>query len=303
MNIATLQEIYIEIQQFVWDLAPKEVATTYAVINELTYCLGRNTGVITRDTEGKLQFDTKNIGRLFRPQQTVHSPVTYISEYLKKWWGEMVYYGRDAVRRVRDSLCRLGCFTLEDRDWSNPFNRSRNPNPCGNVSALRLLLTAYACEERLLHEGIEVDAQKLVDSPNTAGDVTPVYVRDDARSLPQHKACTLVVLFNAAFKGLMRWHRVDMEDCFGRVEEPVGGWGTPHPEVLEAISAEDLSDVSGVLVGDRPDFVEPQPVHAEGTRIRLEQWLEKGFGFLEDLENLWAIECVDILPCPKTRGF
>ena len=289
MNIAALQEIYFEIQQFVWDLTPKEVATTFGIVNELTYCLGRNAGVITRDTGGKLQFDTENIGRLFAPHQTVHSPVTYISEYLKKWWGSMVYHGTDAVRRIRDSLCRIGCFTLEDRDWSNPFNRSRVPNPCGNVSALRLLLTAYACEERLRHEGFEVDAKKLVDSPNKVGNVTPVYVRDEARSLPEHKAGTLFVLFNAAFKGLMRWHRVDQEDCFGRTAEPVGGWGTPHPEVLEAIAREDLS-------GDRIDFVEPQPPHVEGWRIGLEDWLEKGFCFLEDiLEDVGAIEYAMIL--------
>lgn len=216
-----LNQIFSEIRENLADLTLQEVATIQGTLNALVYSAALNDGLAYRSPDRTLHFDFQHLGYFFRTDRTVCTPVTFIADYLKKYWAGLAHYGKDAVQRIRRLISdKFKVFTQEDRtaDWRDPKNRHRNPNPCGDFNMLRALLLARACEEHLLCYGRQLDATQL--NLETAGNGHYEWERIEDKSFPQHKGYTLAVIGLAA-----------------------GVWresNTPHLEIAGAIELEYL---------------------------------------------------------------
>ena len=216
-----LAVIQREIESNLADRTLTEIFTMQGILNALVYSAALNDEVITRSPDRALHYDFRHIGYFFRGDRTVKTPVTFLSDYLKKFWAGVARYSRDAVRKTRLLISgTFKVFTQEDRteDWRNPLNRHRNPNPCGDFNMLRALLLARACEERLLCYGRELEATEL--NIETAGNGNYEWERVEDKSFPQHKGYTLAAIGKAA--GI--WRDGD----------------TPHPDIVGAIELEYL---------------------------------------------------------------
>ena len=216
-----LNHIFQEISQNLNDLSLQQVATIQGILNGLVYSAALNDGVAYRDGNNKLHFDFQHIGHFFRGDRAVHTPITFLAEYLKKYWAGLTYYSRDVVARTRRLISdKFKVFTQEDRtaDWRDPKNRHRNPNPCGDFNMLRALLLARACEERLLCYGRQLEATQL--NIETAGNGHYEWERIEEKSFPKHKGYTLAAIGKAA--GI--WT----------------GSEAPHPDIVGAIGLEYL---------------------------------------------------------------
>ena len=234
-----LNHIFQEISQNLNDLSLQQVATIQGILNGLVYSAALNDGVAYRDSNNKLHFDFQHIGYFFRGDRAVHTPITFLAEYLKKYWAGLTYYSRDVVARTRRMMCeKFKIFTQEDRtaDWRDPKNRHRNPNPCGEFNMLRALLLARACEEHLLCYGRQLEATKL--NIETIGNGNYEWERIEEKSFPRHKGYTLAAIGLAA-----------------------GVWresNTPHPEIVGTIELEYLrvtaeQQFQEIEVGDRTE--------------------------------------------------
>lgn len=262
-----LDRIFREISQDLSDLSLRQVGTIQGILNGLVYSAALNDGVAYRDSNNKLQFDFRHIGYFFRGDRAVHTPITFLAEYLKKHWAGLTYYSRDIVARTRRMMCeKFKVFTQEDRtaDWRNPKNRHRNPNPCGEFNMLRALLLARACEEHLLCYGRQLEATQL--NLETAGNGNYEWERIEDKSFPQHKGYTLTVIGKAA--GI--WT----------------GSNTPHPDIISAIELEYLrlkaeEQFREIEPGDRTEeeileqelvaITEVETVESEGVAIVVER--------------------------------
>lgn len=191
------------------DYTPKEIFTILGMINEIVYCAGVNTRVIVRDAAGKLIFDRKNLSALLSAP-TVNSPATYITKYLKQFWAGLAYHSINAVMRFREVLSQVfQLFTLEKRDWSDPKNRHRQPNPCGGFNALRALLLAEQCEIRL-KEHYKLEEVGL-DWGQEIGNGNYPMIRDESKSFPEHKGFTMVKLHRMILGSVAAYCRGDDE--------------------------------------------------------------------------------------------
>ncbi len=265
-----LDRIIHEIRQNLSEFSLQQVATIQGILNGLVYSAALNDGVAYRDTDRTLHFNFRHIGYFFRGDRAVRTPITFLSEYLKKYWTGLANYSRDVVARTRRLICeRFKVFTQEDRtaDWRNPKNRHRNPNPCGEFNMLRALLLARACEEHLLCYGRELEASQL--NLETAGNGHYEWERIEEKSLPKHKGYTLAAIGKAA--GI--WNESD----------------TPHPEIAGAIKLEYLRVTAEeqwqqTEAGDRTDdevleqeFVavtEAEVVGSDGVAVVVEKMID-----------------------------
>lgn len=233
-----LDRILCEIRENLNDLTLTQIFTIQGTLNALVYSAALNDGVAYRGPDDSLQFSFKHLGYFFRTDRAVRTPVTFIADYLQKYWAGLAHCGRDAVRWVRRLICeRFKVFTQEDRtaEWRNPLNRHRNPNPCGDFNMLRALLLARACEEHLLLRR-KLEATQL--NLETAGNCNYEWERIEEKSFPKHKGYTLAAIGRAA--GI--WRETD----------------TPHPEIVGAIELEYLrvtaeQQFQEVDAGDRAD--------------------------------------------------
>lgn len=265
-----LAVILREIESNLADLSLTEISTIQGVLNALVYSAALNDEIAYRSPDRTLHFNFQHIGYFFRGDQEVRTPVTFISDYLKKYWAGLARYSRDAVRKVRLLCCKVfKIFTQEDRteDWRNPLNRHRNPNPCGDFNMLRALLLARACEEHLLCYGRELESLQL--NVETAGNGHYEWERVEDKSFPQHKGYTLAAVGKAA--GI--WRDGD----------------TPHPDILSAIDLEYLrvcaeQQFEEIEVGDRTEdelleqefvaLTEVSTVEADGVAVVVEKVLD-----------------------------
>lgn len=248
-----LDRIYQEISQDLNDLSLQQIGTIQGILNGLVYSAALNDGVAYRDDSNKLQFSFKHISYFFRGDRAVHTPITFLSEYLRKYWVGLAHYSRDIVARTRRLICeKFKVFTQEDRaaDWCDPKNRHRNPNPCGEFNMLRALLLARACEEHLLC-GRQLEATQL--NIETAGNGNYEWERIEDKSFPKHKGYTLAAIGKAA--GI--WTGSD----------------TPHPDIIGAIELEYLR------VKAEEQFWETEP----GDRTE-EEILEQEFVAVTEVE-------------------
>jgi hypothetical protein len=112
------------------------------------------------------------------------------------------------VIRVRNEFCEVFKFhTLEKRDWTNLTDRHRQPNPCSEFDCVHALILAECSEQKLLVD-YTLEELRLDWSQQIGNDNYPM-VRDELKSLLEHKAYTLVALFNMIFEGIVRWGRPD----------------------------------------------------------------------------------------------
>jgi len=181
------------------ELPVKDVATILGVLNALVYCGGVNTKTIARDRDHKLVFNNKNIDALLSGR-TVICPVRFISWYLREYWNPYAHNSRHHVFRIRALLCdHFKIFTLEERNWTHPGDRHRNPNPCGHFDIPGALLLAEQCEE-ILKRHYELEELEL-DWNEEIGNGRYPMVRDEEMSLPEHKWYTLKRLHDMTFAG------------------------------------------------------------------------------------------------------
>ena len=262
-----LDRIFREISQDLNDLSLQQVGTIQGILNGLVYSAALNDCVVYRGSGNRPHFDLRHISYFFGGDRTVRAPITFLAEYLKKYWTGLTYYSRDLVARTRWLMCeKFKVFTQEDRiaDWRDPKNRRRNPNPCGDFNMLRALLLARACEEHLLCYGRQLEAAQL--NLETAGNGNYEWERIEDKSFPQHKGYTLAVIGKAA--GI--WT----------------GSNTPHPDIIRAIELEYLrlnaeEQFREIEPGDRTEeeileqelvvITEVETVESEGVAIIVER--------------------------------
>jgi hypothetical protein len=202
----------------------KEIFTIFAVLNRLLFVAGRQAHIISNpQQDGKRVYNKTNIVKLAQPIVVITS-LKGIRTYLRDYWISRVYKAPNSITRVRDELCKVfKLYALEKRNWTKPTDRTRQPNPCSEFDCVRALILAERCEQRLL---VDYTLEELrLDWSQEIGNGNYPMVRDEAKSLPDHKAYTLVALFNMMFDGIVRW---------GRPDEPASG-KTPLPEVVETI--------------------------------------------------------------------
>lgn len=257
------------------DYTPKEIFTILGMINEIVYCAGVNTRVIVRDAAGKLIFDRKNLSALLSAP-TVNSPATYITKYLKQFWAGLAYHSINAVMRFREVLSQVfQLFTLEKRDWSDPKNRCRQPNPCGGFNALLALLLAEQCETRL-KERYKLEEVGL-DWSQEIGNGNYPMTRDESKSFPEHKGFTMVKLHRMILGSVAAYCR--NEDEF----EPQGELLLLAAQAIEneylALQAagklEQAEEQLNKLMGENPD-ADVQELLAEPIEIVETETVESG---------------------------
>lgn len=262
-----LDRIFCEIRENLTDLSFEQIFTIQGTLNAYVYSAALNDGVVYRAPDGSLRFDFQQLGYFFRTDRAVSSPVTFLADYLKKYWTGLALYSRDAVRKIRRLICeKFKVFTQEDRsvDWQNPLNRHRNPNPCGEFNMLRALLLARACEEHLLCYGRELEATEL--NIETAGNGHYQWERVEGKSFPKHKGYTMAAIGSAT--GI--WTDSD----------------APHPDIVNEIELEYLrvtaeQQFQEIEFGDRTEeevlnqeFVavtEIQTVSSDGVAVVVEK--------------------------------
>ena len=265
-----LNQIFSDIRENLNDLTLQEVATIQGTLNALVYSAALNDSLAYRSPDRTLHFDFQHLGYFFKADRTVRTPITFIVDYLKKYWAGLAHYGKDAVQRIRRLISdRFKVFTQEDRaaDWRDPKNRHRGPNPCGDFNMLRALLLARACEERLLCYGRQLEATKL--NIETIGNGNYEWERIEEKSFPKHKGYTLAVIGKAA--GI--WT----------------GSEAPHPDIVGAIGLEYLrlkaeKQFQEIEPGDRTEeeileqeFVavtEVDVVESEGVAVIVERIID-----------------------------
>ncbi|HLO52428.1 MAG TPA: hypothetical protein VK211_28770 [Kamptonema sp.] len=243
-----LDRIFCEIQQNLNDLTLQQVATIQGTLNALVYSAAANDGLVWRSPDRALHFNFENIGYFFRTDRAIITPVTFIADYLKKFWAGLAHYSRDAVQRIRWLISdRFKVFTQEDRtaDWRNPKNRHRNPNPAGEFNMLRALLLARACEEHLLCYGRQLEATQL--NLETVGNGCYEWERIEEKSFPQHKGFLMAAIGHAA--GI--WT----------------GDGEPHPEIVGVIELEYLR------VAAENQYEQTEPGDRTEAEILEKDWL------------------------------
>lgn len=217
-----LDRIFCDIQENLNDLSLEEVGTTLGTLNALIYSAAINDGLAYRSPDNRaLHFNFKDIGYFFRTDRAVRTPITFIADYLKKYWTGLAYYSRDAVHSIRRLISdRFKVFTQEDRtaDWRDPKNRHRNPNPCGEFNMLRALLLARACEEHLLCYYRQLEVTQL--NIETAGNGHYEWQRIEEKSFPEHKGFLMAAI--------------------GKFARIWTGSEAPHPDIVSKIDLEYL---------------------------------------------------------------
>lgn len=223
--------IYLEVQELLEPHGTQEAATILGMLNCYIYFTGLKVGAIARTDTGMA---IEDVGKLFESGIEAIVPIIGLRSYLQKYWGNLTYKSTNSLERIRLLLCeKFKLFSLEERDWSIPERRHRNPNPCGNFNFVRALLLAECCEAKLLAAGYKLEDCEL-DFDRVVGNGEYHFKRIEGRSLPKHKGYNTVKIYNAAFRGILTWRR--METLAGE----------PIPEVAAAIEREYLA-----LLADR----------------------------------------------------
>ncbi len=253
------------------------VATALAILNTQLFCAQKNKKVLVRHENGTLKFHPENIPKLFAEPLSVIVPVDFMAKHLKEHWAGFTYISRNKIQEIRADLsARFKLFTLEERDWSDPANRHRAPNPCESFNLIGALLLARALEDILLtHRKLEA---KQLDWSQPIGNGNYPEIRDeDNCALPAHKAYSTVALYNKIFEDIDVWGRDEVD--FGDRE--------PRPEVIRAIEleaktlqaeqafeavldADPIRDPEMVFITETFDYVKSEIIEGESVNCRIE---------------------------------
>lgn len=253
----------------------KEVFTILGILNGMLYCAAINAKVISRDKVRK-HFDHKYLPALLN-FPTVNVLVTFLMEYLREHWTGLTYYSVNAVIRFRVILSQeFQLFTLEDRDWSDPKNRTRKPNPCGCFNTVKALLLVEQCET-ILKEHYKLEEVGL-DWSQEIGNGNYPMIRDESKSFPAHKGFVMVKLYRMILGPVSTYCRND--DDFVPQDElllPLAIQAIEN-EYL-ALQAEEMFEQAEAqldkLKGDNPDADE-QDLLAEPMEIVETETVESG---------------------------
>lgn len=285
MIARTAQEINALSQEFDAKLDGKciqEIFTIFGILNRTLYMVGYETHVISEvQSDGLRTYDQKNIVKLVQPQ-SIAPTMTGIMTYLFKYWQGRCYASKKTVERVRRDLSEtFKLYNLEDRRESrkNPKNRTRQSNVMSNFDAVAALILAERCELILLeHYSLE---ELQLDWSQEIGNGNYPMARDESKSLPEHKAYTLVRLFNMVFTGIARW---------GRRTEPTND--RPLADVVQIVNtnfkmlqAERAFEKLKEEEPDRPeeeilatetfDITEPEIVESNGVAILVDRLIAR----------------------------
>ena len=256
---AKVKAISCDLAKKLQSYTPKEVATFMGILNSLLYRAACNAKVIVRDAAGKLIFNQNRLSTLLNLHTVDIAAITF-ADYLKKYWAGLTYYSINAVRRFREILSQVfQLFTLEERDWTDPKNRHRKPNPCGQFNVLKALLLVEQCEIRL-KEHYKLEEVGL-DWTQEIGNGNYPMVRDESKSFPEHKGFVMVKLFRMILGSVSTYCRND--DEFTPQDElllPLAAQAIEN-EYL-ALQAEDKVEQAeqqlDELMGDNPDADEEE---------------------------------------------
>jgi hypothetical protein len=282
MIARTEQEINALSQEFDAKLNGKSITkifTIFGILNHALYVAGRQVKVISgkHGSKGLRDYDQKNINDLVQPL-AVPVKMEGIMTYLSAHWEGYCHTAKGTVDKVRHDLSEtFKLYNLEDRHESRkiPKNRNKQPNVMTNFDAVAALILAERCELILLeHYSLE---EMRLDWSKEIGNGNYPTVRDESKSLPEHKAYTLVALFNMVFKGIARW---------GRRTEPIAD--RPLPDVVQIVNtnykmlqAEQAFEKLQEEQPDRPpeeilatetfDLVEPEIIVSGGLALLVEK--------------------------------
>lgn len=254
----------------------KEVATFMGMLNALLYRAASNAKVIVRNATGKLIFNQNRLSTLLN-LHTVNISAVFFADYLKKFWAGLTYYSINAARRFREILSQVfQLFTLEERDWSDPKDRHRKPNPCGGFNVALALLLAEQCET-ILKEHYKLEEVSL-DWSQEIGNGNYPMIRDESKSFPAHKGFVMVKLYRMILGPVSTYCRND--DDFVPQDElllPLAFQAIEN-EYL-ALQAEEMFEQAEAqldeLKGDSPDADE-QDLLAEPMEIVETETIESG---------------------------
>lgn len=286
MITRTLQEVNALSQEFDEKLKKlkgrkiQRLFTMFGLLNNALYLAGVQARVISnKKSDGLRTYNAKNIAKLAAPM-TIAPRMTGITTYLLKHWAGRCYDSKKTVEKVRKELSdKFKLYNLDCRDWTGPKGRNRKSNCMSNLDVAAALILAERIELILLEhyslEEIQLDWSQEIGNGNYPT------VRDESKSMPEHKAYTLVALYNMMFDGIVRW---------GRQDEPTDV--TPLPEVVESIhnnfkelQAEQAFDRLQDEQPDRPpeeilatesfDFVAPEIIVSNGLSILVDRLIAR----------------------------
>ncbi len=230
MIARTEQEINALSEEFDAKLRGKSITkifTIFGVLNHILYIAGRQVKIISdkHGSKGLRDYNQDNINDLVQPL-AVPVKMEGIMTYLNNHWEGRCHTAKGTVDQVRHDLSdNFKLYNLEDRHelWGEPKNRNKQPNVMTNFDAVAALILAERCELILLeHYSLE---ELQLDWSQEIGNENYPTVRDESKSLPEHKAYTLVRLFNMVFTGIARW---------GRRTEPTND--RPLPDVVQIVN-------------------------------------------------------------------
>ena len=286
MIAVTLQEVNALSQEFDEKLKKlkgrkiQRLFTMFGLLNNALYIAGIQARVISnKKSDGLRTYNAKNVPKLAVPM-TIAPRMTGIMTYLSKHWAGHCYDSKKTVEKVRKELSdKFKLYNLDCRDWTDPEGRNQKSNRMSSLDVAAALILAERIELILLeHYSLE---EIHLDWSQEIGNGNYPTVRDESKSMPEHKAYTLVALFNLMFDGIARW---------GRQDEPSGN--NPLPEVVESIhdnfkelQAEKAFDRLQEEEPDRPpeeilvtesfDFVEPEVVVSNGLSILVDRLIAR----------------------------
>lgn len=81
-----LDRILCEIRENLNDLTLPQIFTIQGTLNALVYSAALNDGVAYRGPDDSLHFNFQHLGYFFRTDRAVRTPVTFLADYLKKYW-------------------------------------------------------------------------------------------------------------------------------------------------------------------------------------------------------------------------
>lgn len=106
----------------------QQVKTTMGFINALTYSMAQEVGAIQLNPNGRKFAICKRIERLCRYGcRQLYTTIKGITQYVADWWGGVKSDDRRSIRRVRDTLAKMGLLkfkplNFQERSWQTFFD-------------------------------------------------------------------------------------------------------------------------------------------------------------------------------------
>lgn len=170
-------------------LSDEERWTVYAMINHLVWIIYRRSGLVKRGKNGQVVV-ADDVSKV--KLDKVFCATTGLVKYIQQYWGDRACSDRKIlINKYKQMLREQGLLQWVERKFSDG---KRQPTMYVNLKPADLLLVAEMLEKLLLEE---------------AYDRSDIRIKGNLSYLPLHKAYALVRIFNAVFKGVITWRRVN----------------------------------------------------------------------------------------------